>query len=226
MKRIVYISSYAAVVTPSRIWEDGVVWTSADWNPVTYDEGVHGPPINAYRVGKKLAERAAWACVQDEHHPPHFDLVTLCPPLVFGPVVHPVARVEDLNDSNIRLWRVADGQYPFPPAVSSVYVDVRDVAFAIAEALLRPEVSNTRFIIAAPEPFSLQRMANILRETFDWAKDVVAEGNPDDLGPVGSRGDSETARQKLGIQQYRSFRETIVDSIGQFKEIQLRQSKV
>ena len=114
----------------------------------------------------------------------------------------------------------------FPPLTSSVWVDVRDMAFFIAEGLLRPEASNTRSMVASPEPFSYQRVANILRETFDWAKDVVAEGTPGDLGKVGSRGDSETTKKKLGLERYRTLREAVADAIGQFKEIQPRQGDV
>lgn len=201
----------------------GLTFTAADWNPVTYEEGLTGPGIVAYRVGKKEAEQRAWRCVREEHPP--FDLVTICPPFVFGPVAHPVARTAELNASVKGLWRVACGDYPYPPVRTSIWVDVRDVAVAHAEALLRPEVSNMRFLLAAPEGFTYQLGAGIMREEFDWAKERVAVGTPGAPIPEWPKCDGETASQKLGF-TYRSFRESVVDMIQQFKEIEKHETAV
>ena len=236
MKRLVLTSSFAAVLTASRLDEHGLTFTSADWNPVTYDDGKTGPAIGAYRVGKKYAELVAWESVlggppQDfdsstlPKSKTHFDLVTICPPMVFGPIVHPVAKLEELNDSNTGLWKVASGQFPYPVARVPIWVDIRDVAAAHVEALLRPEVANKRFLLAAQENYSYQRVADILRDEFDWAKDVVAEGNPGELAPEWVKGDGEAARTALGL-TYRSLKESVVDAVRQFKEMSLCESKV
>jgi nucleoside-diphosphate-sugar epimerase len=225
VRRLVFISSFAAVITVSRLREHGMTWTSADWNPITYAEGVEGPTINGYRASKTLAEHAAWDCITHEH--PHFDLVTLCPPLVFGPVAHPVHRVTDLNESSLRIWRLADGlPHPFPTIVSPLWVDVRDLAVLVAGAVLRPEVGSMRFVLAAPESFSFQLEADILRETFAWAQDAVAKGDPGEPAPEWPKADGETAQRMLGLERYRTIRETIVDAIAQYKEIQSHESQV
>ena len=68
-----------------------------DWNPVTL-EGAQKDPANGYRLSKKLAEKAAWDYVENEK--PKFDLVTINPPCVVGPV-HPwIASLEFVNMSN------------------------------------------------------------------------------------------------------------------------------
>ena len=68
-----------------------------DWNPVTFEE-IRGNPLNGYRLSKKLAEMAAWDFVKNEK--PKFDIATINPPWVFGPV-HPwIASLESLNISN------------------------------------------------------------------------------------------------------------------------------
>lgn len=225
VQRLVFTSSYAALITAALLANPpaGLTFTAADWNPITYEEGLTGPPILAYRVGKKEAELRMWRCVREEQ--PHFDLVTLCPPFVFGPVAHPVARTAELNHSMTGLWRIACGDYPYPPVHTSVWVDVRDVATAHVEALLRPEVSNTRFTLASPESFTYQLAADIMREEFDWAKQVVAEGTPGAPVPEWPKGDGWTASEKLGF-TYHSFRESVVDSIRQFKEIEQREKAV
>lgn len=63
-------------------------FTEDDWNensPAQLEEkGKDVAPSDAYRASKTLAERAAWKFVQENK--PKWDLVTLCPPLVLGPV--------------------------------------------------------------------------------------------------------------------------------------------
>lgn len=73
-----------------------------------------------------MIERAARKFIDDEH--PNFDLVTLCPPATFGPLRHTIARIDDLNESNARLWRycfatTSDSPVPYIPV--HTYVDVR-----------------------------------------------------------------------------------------------------
>lgn len=63
-------------------------FTEEDWNtysPAQLEEkGKDVAPADAYRASKTLAERAAWKFV--EENKPKWDLVTLCPPLVLGPI--------------------------------------------------------------------------------------------------------------------------------------------
>ncbi|THG96209.1 hypothetical protein EW026_g5586 [Hermanssonia centrifuga] len=221
VKRLVCTSSFAAVFDASRGDAPGLTYTSADWNPLTYDEGKQGEAIIGYRVGKKYAELAAWDCIRNDH--PHFDLVTFCPPMVFGPVVHPVPKVADLNETNAILWSVAAGKRPLPVSRVPCWIDVRELALAHVEGLLRPEAGNRRYTIAAPDHFSYGRAAHIIRQEFGWAKEVVAEGDGGAL-PDAFYVDGETASKEFGI-KYRSFEETVVDAISQFKDIQSREQQ-
>jgi nucleoside-diphosphate-sugar epimerase len=123
--------------------------------------------------------------------------------------------------------RIVDGHpYPFPLAVSPIWVDVRDFAVLVAGVVPRPEVGNKCFIVGAPEGFSFQLEADILRETFAWVREVVAEGNSGEPVQEWPKADGETARKMLGLNKYRTFREVVVDSIAQFKEIQSRENPV
>jgi nucleoside-diphosphate-sugar epimerase len=54
----------------------------ADWNPKTWEDGVKGNALLAYGVSKKFAEMAAWEFMEKEE--PHFDLIALNAPGVFG----------------------------------------------------------------------------------------------------------------------------------------------
>jgi nucleoside-diphosphate-sugar epimerase len=137
--RLVLTSSMAAVFNPFITeYPEGFVYTAADWSPVTREEGIGGDSMMGYRAGKKLAEKAAWEFVETIIKP-HFDLVTMLEPNVFGPPANAMQSMRELNASNTPLWLVANGEYPEKRQWAPLCVDVRDVAEAHAEALLRPE---------------------------------------------------------------------------------------
>jgi nucleoside-diphosphate-sugar epimerase len=148
---------------------------------MSYDEAVAGDKGAAYRAGKKFAEKAAWKFVKNEQ--PKFDLVVLCPPMIFGPYLPETfkrLRLEDLNESNKRVYngyintKKEDG---LPHNALNVYVDVRDLAEAHIEALSRQEVGGERIIVSARE-ISAQRICDILRENFQDLKERTPLGGP------------------------------------------------
>lgn len=217
IKRIVLTSSFGAVVDPAHYDDPTVTYTGDKWNPITYEQAKEGTGGDAYNGAKKYAEQAAWAIIKDEA--PHFDLVTLCPPLVFGPIVHPLSKLSELNDSTALVYKVVSGENPLPNGRVTAWVDVRDLAFAHVEALLRPEASNLRFVVASPERFTYQRAADILREEFTWAKEGVKKG--DEGAPIPDRAnvDGGIAATRLGI-RYRSFKECVLETGAQLKGLQ------
>ncbi|KAH8899120.1 NAD dependent epimerase/dehydratase [Thozetella sp. PMI_491] len=223
ISRIVLTSSFASVVDIQRKESSYFTYTGADWNPLTYQQAIDpaSDAVVAYRGSKKFAELAAWDFVRDQK--PQFDIVTLCPPMTFGPVVHPVENLASLNESNAMLWKVASGGRPLPVARVPFWIDVRDLATAHVEALLRPEVGGRRYIPASPEGHSYGLVAKIIvdHEGFPWAKGLVAlEEQPIDT----SHGaDGETTARELGF-QYRTFRETVVDFVTQAKELEAKQA--
>ncbi|KAJ5537745.1 hypothetical protein N7494_007224 [Penicillium frequentans] len=218
IQRIVLTSSFASVVDVDRTPPREFTYTGADWNPLTYEKAVDpsSTSVIAYRGSKKFAELAAWDFIKNEK--PQFDLVALCPPMVFGPVVHPVPNVESLNESNSDIWSVAAGTDPLPKARVTAWIDARDLAEAHVQALITPEAGGKRFIPASSEPFSYDYAADIIKEEFEWAKGVVTDGYTAGVKPVASYGvDGETVARELGV-EYRSFKESVVDLVKQVKE--------
>lgn len=220
VKRIVITSSFAAVLDPAHLDDSNFTFTSKDWSPFTYEQAKSSDPVIGYRGAKKFAERAAWDCIQNET--PHFDLVTICPPMVFGPVVHPVSKVSELNESTKTIWEVVSGADPLPVGRVTAWVDVRDVAFAHVEALLRPEAGNQRFLIASPEKFSYQLAADILRKEFSWAREVVTRGDEGAPMPEKANVDGEAVAKALGI-QYRGFKDCVIETATQLRELHRRE---
>ncbi|KAL4914893.1 hypothetical protein BDW62DRAFT_213068 [Aspergillus aurantiobrunneus] len=211
VRRIVLTSSFASVVDINRKAPPYFTYTAADWNPLTYAEAADKSTsaVVAYRGSKKFAELAAWEYIREQK--PSFDLVTLCPPMTFGPVVHPVPDVTKLNESNAMLWKVASGD-ALPVARVPFWIDVRDLAEAHVGALLEEGVGERRYTPAAPERFSYALAAGIIREEFEGLRDGVSLERQDVDASHGL--DGETAARELGF-SYRGFRETVRDLVVQ-----------
>lgn len=77
----------------------GHTYTERDWNPMTYEEAVHENTsgAEAYCAAKGLAEQAAWKFMRE--HDLSFDLVTILPPLVYGPNVN-ATHISQLNSTS------------------------------------------------------------------------------------------------------------------------------
>ncbi len=197
----------------------GHTYTEEDWSPVTYEEARDTTsPATAYRGSKALAERAAWEWMASREV--MFDLVTLCPPLTFGPIVHPCARVSELNASNAELWRLAHSRTdPVSPVQRLVHwVDVRDAAEAHVNALDLPK-GNHRFIFCADEIYTNQTTVDLIRHHFPWARETSAEQVPGVTAWNGYAIDNARAKRAMNL-SFRPFRETLVDAISQFKQIE------
>lgn len=221
VKRVVITSSFAAILDVGRKAPPRFTYTAEDWNPLGYEEAVaiETSAVVAYRGSKKFAELTAWEFVKERR--PAFDIVTLAPPMTFGPIAHPINRLADLNESNAMLWTVTSGK-ALPVARVPFWVDVRDLAIAHVEALFRPEAGGKRFVVASPEKFSYGLVKSIVEREFLWGKDRVAQGEQevDDSYDL----DGETAGRELGV-KYRSFRETVKDFVDQALKMEVNEKR-
>ncbi|KAJ0357098.1 hypothetical protein COL154_010471 [Colletotrichum chrysophilum] len=206
IKRIVITSSFAAVL-------------NADARHLLTS-------ITRVMIGtpKKYAELVAWDWIRaiDEGKSRHFDLVTLCPPMTFGPVVHPVSGVSKLNESNAMLWKIAKGETPLPVARVPFWIDVRDLAVALVEALLRPEAGGKRYLLGANDRFSYGLAAKIMADNFDWARDTVAQ--EEQVIDTSHGLENKTAAKELGL-NYRTFDQTVVDLVTQARKMDIEETK-
>jgi nucleoside-diphosphate-sugar epimerase len=108
VKRVILTSSFASVYDASKGLDPGKIYTEADWCPLTYEDGKNAAatPI-AYRASKVLAEKTAWEFL--EKNKVTWDLVTLCPGMVFGSLLPgTITSLKDLNASNNIVWGLFD----------------------------------------------------------------------------------------------------------------------
>jgi len=223
VKRVIITSSCAAVVDFSAdpFASPQKVYTESDWNPTTLEVALAGTAGNAYQASKKFAEKAAWDFLEKEK--PNFDLVTLTPPMVYGPIRHTVPNVKELNESNARIYNLfinTNKDAPIPPNGMHIYTDVRELATAHLLAMTSPQASNQRFVICSGQIGS-QEISDMLRANIPELENRTPVGTPggNPLPDTAYTASSEKAKKELGL-KFRSKEETFVDLAKQLLELE------
>ena len=154
VERIVLTSSFAAIGYGHA--PTGRPFTEEDWT-----EFDSGRPVSAYVQSKTIAERAAWAFVDDEGargEGSALQLATVNPVGILGPVLGP-----DVSSSVELIRLVKEGRLPRLPDVHFGIVDVRDVAALHLLAMTRPEAAGQRFLAIAGDVMSAREVALVIR---------------------------------------------------------------
>lgn len=213
IKRVVLTSSFAAVYDASEGNQPGVVLNEENFSPLTWEDGATTKdPAVAYRVSKTISENLAWNFM--ETHSPGFDLVVLCPTMVFGPLYSTklISDLKELNFSNQIIMKLLDSPSgEIPPTKNPVWVDVRDLAEYHVSALIKAEASNQRFLISAGE-YDNQEIVDLLREHFlDESAIRIPVGIPGQrISGTHYTTDSSKGEKLLQV-PYRSLKSSVVD---------------
>ncbi|PSR76942.1 NAD dependent epimerase/dehydratase [Coniella lustricola] len=220
VKRVVITSSFAAILDRTKTNDPGTTYTEASWNPVAIDE-VENDAVNAYRASKTLAEKAAWDYLSSAS--PNFDLVTVNPPMVFGPVVHYLATLDAINTSNQRFVALVQGAWKkqeqegkgIPDSGFGLWIDVRDVALAHVLAMEKPELSGKRLFTAAGWIVNRETL-DIVRKNFPELKDQLpseeAEGGAAPPEDKRFKFDNSATAKALGF-EWTKAEKTTVDTV-------------
>jgi len=149
VKRVILTSSNAAIQHPQ---PDEYVFSEADWNLWANLEN------DAYSLGKRLAEQAAWEFAEGKH----FALAVANPAFVLGPVL--TARAD--GTSIEALQQTLNGTFAetgVPPFNFGV-VDVRDLAELHVRLAENPNASG-RHLICGDTGIPYMQYAQILRDS-------------------------------------------------------------
>ena len=215
----VITSSFAAILNNDNVPSPGHTYSEADWNPITKEDATKNPG-NGYRASKTFAERAAWDFVSNEK--PNFDLVTLNPPLVIGPIVHYLNSLSALNTSNERVRDFIQGKAKteIPDTPVPVWVDVRDLAVAHVKAIEQLGAGGKRFFVTAGY-FSNREIIDIIRENFPEYKDQLPDESVKGGGyPEFAQLDNTRTKQLLDS-EFTSLKKSIVDLVKSLKNVGL-----
>lgn len=219
VQRVVYTSSYAAVNSPKGPQGPDHVFTEKDWNvdcpKAVKENGNDCPFMEAYRASKTLAERSAWDFMETQK--PGFDLVTLCPPWVFGPAIHQVASPESLNSSLKLFYNILhdhSAEY-----LKGSFVDVRDLARAHLQSLVtdcaggqRYAISNTLYTFNDFIKTVLDNQSKTGQTNWSNASLIKTDDSPDN--PY----DSSKSKEQLGL-KYRPMETTVLDTEAYFRKL-------
>ncbi|BGP57958.1 hypothetical protein JCM8202_002143 [Rhodotorula sphaerocarpa] len=224
VKRVVITASFACIVEPK---DPGTyVFTEKDWNEYSpkqvEEKGKDVDGGQAYRASKTLAERAAWKFVETEK--PQFDIVTVQPPLIFGPVIHQVASPDSLNTSVNNFYQFLVGKKSAEDAQTGFgsFVDVRDVAKIHVESLLNDKAGNQRFLVATTDSsyqplldLYFQHASDDLKASFPNAE----RGKPGQPKPKANTIDTSKVRETFGWTPV-ADKDTVLDMVESLAEYQ------
>ncbi|PHH62783.1 hypothetical protein CDD81_6675 [Ophiocordyceps australis] len=221
VRRVVQTNSFACIYDASAGPRPGKIYTERDWSPLGYADGVGATDAAAaYRASKAAAEKAAWAFMDEA--PRSFDLVSLCPAMVFGPWL-PAARprrVADINTSNRLVWEVlsAGREQPVPPTRGPVWVDVRDVAQAHLQALRVAEAGGRRLLLCQGV-YCNQELADVGRAVKGANRGRVPVGEPGRREWQQHYGaDASEAERVLGM-RWRGLDQCLADLMPQLADL-------
>ncbi|CAI5965229.1 unnamed protein product [Closterium sp. NIES-64] len=143
-KRVVFTSSAAAVMD----YSSNRVLTEEDWNE-------NWGPYDPYPMGKTLAEKYAWKSVEDlKGQDWTFDLITICPTMVFGKAI----REEHARTSLNVIRQLLENQLFLAPSLYFSIVHIDDVALAHVVALEK-NAAKGRYILCNGDTLSMLEIA-------------------------------------------------------------------
>ncbi|TFK47435.1 D-lactaldehyde dehydrogenase [Heliocybe sulcata] len=190
VKRVVVTSSCAAVL---EILNHPKVFNESDWDEQcirnVQEKGKDSNPGDWYRASKTLAEKAAWDFVAKNKSSIGWDLVVLNPPYVFGPIIHEISSIDQLNTSMADIYGTLYKNTKDTETLTSAgnaWVDMRDLARAHVLAIQWEQAGGNRLIV-----YSVVHMF---------------------------RYDVSRARDLQGMDKYITIEECIKDSLEDFKK--------
>ena len=202
LKRMTIVSSFASVVDLSKGARPGYTYTGDDWDPVTEEQAAKDGVLG-YHASKTFAERAAWALWRAADPKPAWDLVTFCPPMIYGPPiheVHPEKGIDGMNTSVMRIMQGVTGTDPkFAPKVATpalpAWVDVRDVAKAHIASLALPKGTSERFLLCSSVAYYEDGLAGLRAKGTKGLGEPGAKCDPKNHFAL----DTSPARKLLGF---------------------------
>ncbi|EMD93085.1 hypothetical protein COCC4DRAFT_23759 [Bipolaris maydis ATCC 48331] len=219
VKRVVYVSSMAALIDASKgDWPEHT-YTVADWNPITLEEALDNSSwIPGYRASKTFAERAAWEFM-DRENPP-FTLTTLTPPGIFGPMVrYPGYPPEPLNASNEIFSKLLDGKV-FPTGLYT-WINVTDAALAHVKAIEEENFTSERIFLTSSEQLCIKEVIEIIYEEFPELRERLPAKDTWHIAgyPEGGVYKVDAARAKALIgREFLPLKGTVIETVKTYKD--------
>jgi dihydroflavonol-4-reductase len=153
VKRVVMVSSIAAVVYGKPKNELNKVFNENDWTDETNKKDT-----TAYFRSKAIAEKAAWEFIKQNDS--GLQLTTVLPGAILGTVLE-----KDFGTSANIVIKMLDGSSPALPKIGFDIVDVRSVADLLIRAMEMPQAAGKRYI-ASSGYLTFKEIALILKKHY------------------------------------------------------------
>jgi len=208
VKRVVMTSSGTTILDLAKMGPNGITFTEEDWN-----ENSSVP----YVQSKVASEKATWKWVEENH--PTFQVVTIVPPALFGPIVQRVTEANASNQILLRAIRAIRDGTPIDPTYQ-LLGDVRDISkvhIALGE-LQDDRVVNKR-VIANAGTYFWPDLARKIIEIIPEFKDSSVKVNGDEEAARKKKYIASTARLQSLLPSFKwmDIDTTIIDSYQDFK---------
>lgn len=156
VKRVVMVSSLAAIVYGKRKTELNAVFNENDWTDETYTKDT-----TPYFRSKTIAEKAAWAFMKQTNT--KLELSAVLPGAILGTVLE-----KDFGTSANIVIKPLEGM-PALPKIGFEIVDVRSVADLLIRAMEMPQAAGNRYIASAGY-LTFKEVAQILKQQYPERK--------------------------------------------------------
>ncbi|CAH1782169.1 unnamed protein product, partial [Owenia fusiformis] len=152
VKRVVITSSIATVIGGETGVDTTKTYTEEDWANVD--------KLDGYSKSKTLAEKAAWDFLKELPEEERFEIATIQPGYVLGPIIH-----GSMCTSMEVPKKLLERAMPGLPKLNFNIVDVRDVAEAHIKAMTAPEAAGKRHI-AVTHNMWIRDIASVIAEEY------------------------------------------------------------
>jgi len=214
VKRVVITSSTDTLVIESKN-VPSYTFTENDWNSeseqIVEREGKNTPGVHRYRASKVKAERAAWEFI-DKNKDLHFDISTILPSAVFGPILQEAKDVSSLNLTTA-VFRSGVINHTVFPGISN-FVDVRDAALAHVLALETPEAGGERIIVSSQRYYWHDFTDALIQAGY---KVKPFEPREDESVHTAALYDNSKSKRILGL-EYSTPQKTAVDTYAELQK--------
>lgn len=214
VKSVINISSVSTMTNPLGNPEIRR-FTADDYIPVDVDVTDLNILV-VYGVAKARAEKMALQMMAEQKSC-HFRLNSVVLPSVIGPLPEPEfqagLRGEVVNKTSIEfIFSVVKREMGDDVRLDR-WIDVRDLVTTLGNLLTAEHVNGNRFMLHADEPFDPPKVAEMLRENFDWAKEVIPDGHPriDTFWEM----DTKPLKDAVGISAKYDLKQSALESIEQ-----------
>ncbi|KAA1467423.1 NAD-P-binding protein [Dentipellis sp. KUC8613] len=232
VQKVVFTGSISATYDSSKtVWRDLLV-SEASWNPLKREDALKPDAtlIEYYSVSKKLAEEEVWKFAK-EH--PEVDVTAILPTYVYGPLSpHHVDRATAfVKTTNSLILLMFNEKRPFSELAQMLdfivpgFIHIEDVATAHVRALAMPRSRTPKRVIANGGHMDLkdaiEHLAKVRPQLRDTLPDVstVARRDPH------LRFDGSTMQTVLGMQDLKSWQETLEDAVDDILSLQEQASR-